>query len=90
LAFVLSRLIQIFDMRHGAEFPFNFYIYPGGDWYLRIIPRIKTLGGFEIGTGVFVNTQSPEETINFIKLHFDAPEEEEIKAKHRASYHKAV
>lgn len=90
LAFVISRLIQIFDLRHGMEFPFNFYIYPGGDWYLRIIPRIKTLGGFEVGTGIFVNTQDPLETINFIKLHFDEPKEEEIKIKHQASYHKAV
>jgi UDPglucose--hexose-1-phosphate uridylyltransferase len=94
LAYVLSRLIQIFDLRHGQEFPFNFYIYPGGDWYLRIIPRIKVLGGFEVGTGIFVNTQDPRETIEFIKEHFDqpigGPNEEKIKTIHRAAYHKAV
>ena len=94
LAFVLPRLIQIFDLRHGLEFPFNFYIYPGGDWYLRITPRVKVLGGFEIGTGIFVNTQDPKKTIEFIKEHFDQPvggeNEEKIKTIHRASYHKAV
>jgi len=90
LAFVLSRLIQIFDLRHGLEFPFNFYIYPGGDWYLRIIPRVKVLGGFEIGTGVYINTQDPTETIIFIKEHFDKPNEEKIKTLHRARYHKRV
>ena len=90
LAFILSRLIQIFDLRHGLEFPFNFYIYPGGDWYLRIIPRVKVLGGFEMGTGVFVNTQDPQETIIFIKEHFDNPNEEKIKTLHRAAYHKRV
>jgi UDPglucose--hexose-1-phosphate uridylyltransferase len=88
LAFTLSRLIQIFDLRHGLEFPFNFYIYPGGDWYMRIIPRVKVLGGFEVGTGIFVNTQDPRETIAFIKEHFDNPDEEEIKTVHRANYHK--
>src|SRR3989344_8636953 len=29
LAYTISRLIQILDLRHGHEFPFNFYIYPG-------------------------------------------------------------
>lgn len=87
LAFTLSRLIQIFDLRHGLEFPYNFYIYPGGDWYLRIIPRIKVLGGFELGTGIFVNTQDPKETIEFIKEHFENPNEEKIKTIHRANYH---
>lgn len=88
LAFTLSRLIQIFDLRHGLEFPFNFYIYPGGDWYLRIIPRVKALGGFEIGTGIFVNTQDPRETIEFIREHFDNPDKKKIKTIHRATYHK--
>ena len=94
LAFALSRLIQIFDIRHGYEFPFNFYIYPGGDWYLRIIPRVKVLGGFETGTGIYINTQDPKETIMFIKEHFDqpvgGPNEEKIKTIHRATYHKRV
>lgn len=90
LALILSRLIQIFDLRHGLEFPFNFYIYPGGDWYLRIIPRVKVLGGFEIGTGIYINTQNPVETIEFIKEHFDKPDVEKIKTLHRARYHKRV
>jgi UDPglucose--hexose-1-phosphate uridylyltransferase len=88
LAFVLSRLIQIFDLRHRLEFPFNFYIYPGGDWYLKIIPRVKVLGGFEIGTGIYVNTQDPKETIEFIKEHFEKPNEGKIKTIHSANYHK--
>lgn len=90
LAFILSRLIQIFDLRHGLEFPFNFYIYPGGDWYLRIIPRVKVLGGFEVGTGVYINTQDPKETIMFIKEHFDKPQDEKIRTIYRARYHKRV
>lgn len=86
LSFILSRLIQIFDLRHNRELPFNFYIYPGGDWYLRITPRLKTLGGFEIGTGIFINTQDPKETLEFIKTHFEEPDEERIQTEHQADY----
>lgn len=90
LAKILYRLIQIFDLRHGNEFPFNFYISPREDWYLRIVPRLKTLGGFEIGTNISVNTQDPKQTIAFIKEHFISPDEEKIKTTHRADYKKAV
>jgi UDPglucose--hexose-1-phosphate uridylyltransferase len=89
-SFTLTRLVQIFDFRHGREFPFNFYIYPGKNWYLRLIPRIKVLGGFELGTGVMVNTQEPEKTIAFIKEHFYQPNWEKIKGEHKASYRKKV
>ncbi|HLD01249.1 MAG TPA: hypothetical protein VJC10_00070 [Patescibacteria group bacterium] len=89
-AMSLQRLVQIFDIRHGNEFPYNFFIYPGGNWYLRLIPRKKTLGGFEVGTGIFVNTQSPLETIAFIKAHFDNPDTEKIRREHQAEYHTGV
>lgn len=90
LAFVLGRLIQIFDLRHGQEFPFNFYIYPRENWYIRLIPRVKVLGGFEVGTGVMVNTQDPAETMAFIKEHFHEPNHEKIKTQHQANYRKKV
>ena len=87
---VLQRLIQIMDIRHGNEFPFNFYIYPGTDWYVRLIPRIKILGGFELGTNIYVNTQDPKETFAFIQEHFFVPNEEKIKTIHKAEYKKSV
>ncbi len=90
LASALTRLIQIFDLRHGHEFPYNFYLYPGGDWYLRIIPRLKTIGGFELASGIFVNTQDPRETIEFIKEHFEEPNHEKIKTEHQAEYERRV
>ena len=90
LAKSLYRLIQIFDLRHGNEFPFNFYIAPFKGWYLRIIPRIKTLGGFELGTNISVNTQDPKETISFIKEHFESPDEEKIRREHQAEYKRTV
>lgn len=90
LAVTLQTLTQIYTVRHGNEFPFNLYIYPGVDWYLRLIPRDKTIGGFEVGTGVFVNTQDPKETMVFIKTHLAKPDLEKIKNEHQAEYHRAV
>lgn len=90
LAIVLQRVIQLLDIRHGHEFPFNFYIAPGDNWYIRLIPRIKRLGGFELGTNVYVNTQDPAETIAFIKEHFENPDVEKIEQENRAAYAKAV
>ncbi len=90
LASSISRLIQILTLRHNGEFPFNFYIYPGDNWYLRIMPRLKSLGGFELGTRVFVNTQDPKETMAFLKEHFENPDEEKIKSTQQALYKKAV
>lgn len=86
----LNRIIRIMDHRHGNEFPYNFYVYPKKDWYLRLIPRLKTLGGFELGTNVFVNTQDPNETMAFLKEHFEKPDFEKIKAVHLATYKRGV
>lgn len=89
LAFVMKRLLKILSIRHGHEFPNNYYIYPYKDWYLRIIPRAKILGGFEIATGIFVNTQNPRETMHFVKELFYEEDEKKI-MKYRAQYRKGV
>lgn len=69
-ATVLQKLLIIMTEVHGHEFPFNFYIYPAGDWYLRFMPRTKTIGGFELSTGIFVNTKDPQETRILLKEKF--------------------
>jgi hypothetical protein len=48
------------------------------------------LGGFEVGTNVFVNTQNPTETMAFLREHFQTPDVEKIKKEHQAQYHKTV
>lgn len=90
LSFVISRIVQILDTRHGHEFPFNFYIYPLKNWYLRLIPRVKIIGGFELGTSIIVNTQDPLDSSEFIKEHFWEPDHEKIKKEHKAEYLKSV
>jgi UDPglucose--hexose-1-phosphate uridylyltransferase len=36
-------------------------------WYIQILPRLTTPAGFELGSGVFINSSLPEETARFLK-----------------------
>lgn len=36
-------------------------------WYIQILPRLTTPAGFELGSGVYINTSLPEDTAKFIK-----------------------
>jgi UDPglucose--hexose-1-phosphate uridylyltransferase len=36
-------------------------------WHMRIIPRLTELAGFEIGSGIYINTAVPEETAVFMR-----------------------
>lgn len=53
---ILKKLNTIFP-----DFYYNYYIYPGEQWYLRIIPRLVDRAGFELGTGLSVNIKDPTE-----------------------------
>lgn len=90
LAFVMQRLLRIMSTRHGEAFPFNYYIAPGKNWYMRLIPRSKLIGGFEVGTGIWVNTQDPKDTMQFLLTHFEKPDENLIRSEHMAEYRRGV
>ena len=36
-------------------------------WYLSIIPRVTPIAGFELGSGMFINTALPEESAAFLR-----------------------
>jgi len=36
-------------------------------WYIQILPRLSTPAGFELGSGVYINSSLPEDTAKFIK-----------------------
>ncbi|MGQ9509297.1 MAG: galactose-1-phosphate uridylyltransferase [Thermodesulfobacteriota bacterium] len=36
-------------------------------WYVVIVPKLTTPAGFEIGTGIYINTALPEECAEFLK-----------------------
>lgn len=43
------------------EFVYNYYIFHGVNWYIRITPRFVHRAGFELGTGLNVNIIDPTE-----------------------------
>lgn len=69
----LQRIRAIYDdahsfVRHGEiPFGYNFYIYHGMNWYLRIIPRFIHRAGFELGTGLNVNVVDPAQAAERMK-----------------------
>lgn len=50
---------------HGPAY--NFYIYHGADWHIRIIPRLVHRAGFELGTGLSVNIVDPSDAAETLK-----------------------
>jgi UDPglucose--hexose-1-phosphate uridylyltransferase len=36
-------------------------------WYIAIIPKVTQIAGFELGTGMFINTAMPEDSARFLK-----------------------
>ena len=36
-------------------------------WYLSIVPRITKQAGFEMGSGMYINTTLPEESAEFLR-----------------------
>ena len=36
-------------------------------WYMSIIPRVTMMAGFELGSGMYINTGIPEESADFLR-----------------------
>jgi UDPglucose--hexose-1-phosphate uridylyltransferase len=36
-------------------------------WHIRIIPRMTTIAGFEMGSGIYINTSLPEDTAKYMR-----------------------
>jgi UDPglucose--hexose-1-phosphate uridylyltransferase len=72
---VLRRtLAGIFNILGNPDFNLVIHTAPIKDeeedyfhWYMRLIPRVTTQAGFEIGSGIFINTALPEETAASIR-----------------------
>jgi UDPglucose--hexose-1-phosphate uridylyltransferase len=70
LATVLKRTIVSLK-KTFPNLSYNFYIYPGRSWYLRIIPRLIDRGGVELGTGIQVNIVDPKQAAAEIRAVFE-------------------
>lgn len=75
LAHVLRiTLLKLYRGLNNPDFNYVIDTAPVGDenknyylWHLRIIPRLIKVAGFEIGSGINVNTALPEETAQFMR-----------------------
>jgi UDPglucose--hexose-1-phosphate uridylyltransferase len=75
----LGRVLRtlLAKLYHGLENPdFNFTIrtapaeYVGVryfHWYMSVIPRLTRTAGFELGSGMFINTVIPEQAAEFLR-----------------------
>ena len=75
LAVIVKKILKgMYDALDDPDYNFVFNNPPIADekedyyhWSLRIIPRLTMKAGFEIGTGMSINTAVPEETAEFMR-----------------------
>ncbi|TET93764.1 MAG: galactose-1-phosphate uridylyltransferase [Candidatus Zixiibacteriota bacterium] len=75
----LARMLRevLGKLHHGLSDPDYNYILrssPIGDentrhlhWYMVIIPRVSIRAGFEMGSGIYINTIAPEESARYLR-----------------------
>lgn len=75
LASVLkATLYKLYKTLNNPDFNYVIHTAPVDDenksyylWHIQIVPRLATMAGFEIGSGIFINTSLPEETAEFMR-----------------------
>lgn len=75
LASVLRQILRgLYDALDNPDFNLIVHTAPVEDeekpyflWHIEIRPRLTTAAGFELGTGIYINTAIPEETAPFLK-----------------------
>ncbi|MFC1926607.1 galactose-1-phosphate uridylyltransferase [Chloroflexota bacterium] len=75
----LARVLKntLFGIYQELDNPsFNYMIFtstlddaddPYYHWYIKIVPRLTTIAGFEMGSGMYINTTFPEETARIMR-----------------------
>jgi UDPglucose--hexose-1-phosphate uridylyltransferase len=69
-----TTLFQLYRGLNNPDYNYIIHTAPTKDeheeyfhWHLQILPRLVTPAGFELGTGIFINTALPEETAAFMR-----------------------
>ncbi|MGC4116662.1 MAG: galactose-1-phosphate uridylyltransferase [Myxococcales bacterium] len=69
-----SVLRRMYFGLHDPDFNFVVRTAPSSEersrsfhWYLSVVPRVSRLAGFEVGSGMFINTALPEESAKFLR-----------------------
>ena len=74
LALVLRRVLRgLYRALGNPDFNYMIHSAPVDDenkdyylWHLQILPRVTTIAGFELGSGIFITTMVPEESAPFM------------------------
>ncbi|MFZ5980269.1 MAG: galactose-1-phosphate uridylyltransferase [Candidatus Zixiibacteriota bacterium] len=75
LATILREILaRMFIGLNNPDYNYIIRSAPIGDhdtrhlhWYMVIIPKISTSAGFEIGSGIYINTTSPEDAAEYLR-----------------------
>ncbi|MEG4270331.1 MULTISPECIES: galactose-1-phosphate uridylyltransferase [unclassified Microcoleus] len=75
LAYILKTVLaKLYYGLNNPDYNYNIRSVPiaeGGTkyfhWYIAIIPRVTKQAGFELGSGMFINTALPEESAAFLR-----------------------
>ena len=75
LAYVLrTTLLKLYRGLNNPDFNYVIDTIPLEDqnkryylWHIRLIPRLTEVAGFEIGSGIYINSAVPEETAQFMR-----------------------
>src|SRR3990172_5399133 len=67
-------LLKLFVALENPAFNLTVEVPPRGDedqeyfqWHIRILPRLSTPAGFELGSGMAINTTMPEDAASFLR-----------------------
>lgn len=80
LSRVLRRVLRsLFDALGNPDFNLIVHSAPTEDetkayylWHIQVLPRLSAIAGFELGSGIYITTMSPEETAAFMRSHLGA------------------
>ena len=71
---VKQILTKIYKGLNNPDYNMVFFTSPSHErgleyyhWHIKILPRVSETAGFEIGTGVFINTVIPEQAAKYLR-----------------------
>ena len=84
LAPVLRRTLRaLYDRLGNPDFNYIIHSAPAEDenkdyylWHIQILPRLTTIAGFELGSGIYVSTMRPEDSATVIREYEQATAEQ--------------
>ena len=75
LAYVMrATLAKIYKSLNNPDYNYVFHSAPSHEkdgeyyhWHIQILPRVSAMAGFELGSGIYINTVIPETAAKFLR-----------------------